>query len=967
MQMANLSIDAIATYINTEPLTVTPEMPVKKAIALLEKTDNQTNCLLVVESERLVGLIAAKDFVLATKRPKWASLKVADLMQRDFFWLQASDLTDINAVIDNFRNNRMYQLPVVNQEEELIGLIGIESLVEVLQTAAKSCNIQLEKQIPTMSSDITARKTAEEKLRQSEERFRQLSDATFEGIIIHRNGNIIDINQALIDLFGYSRDQLITMHPLDLIAPESRQVFQQNMEAKSEQLYEVVGCKKDDSKFMLEIQTRTLIYQGDPVRVKVFRDITAHKQTEIALKDSQIFIQKIADTTPGILYIYDLIEQRNIYVNREIGEVLGYAPEQIQQMGNNLFVQIMHPEDLVKITAYFEQFNTLEDGKSLGIEYRMRHANGEWRWLYSRDAVFTRTPDGNPTQLLGTAIDISEQQAALRERKHAEATLTQLNQDLECRVIERTQKLEQLQERLQFLLASSPAVIFTCEPMEDYRISYISDNITTILGYQPVEFTTDCNFWVNHIHPEDVERILTELSGLFETGHHIHEYRFLHQDGSYRWVRSELKLLRDERDNPIEIIGYSADISDRKRAEIAWQQQLERERIISAIATKVRQSLQLEEILSTTVAELQQVLQADRVLVYQIFPNGNGRAIAEATSSQCQPILNIDFPSEVFPKENYDRYLQGRICALSDRNTANISPCLVKFLYQLDVQAKLVVPIINPDKIWGLLIAHHCNPRRWQDWEISLFKQLANQVAIAIQQSSLYAQLQAELNERKQAEENLKNSLKEKEILFKEIHHRVKNNLYVVSSLLELQSDTISDPQIAKLFEESQNRIYSMALIHEKLYRSQNIAQVNFGDYLQDLVDHLFDTYNVSQDRIEVKIDTDPIFLNIETAAPCGLIVNELVSNTMKHAFPNERTGMVCVECHQDGAKQIHLAIRDNGIGFPPDLNFRTTDSMGFQVVCTLIEQLEATIELESDRGTSFHIKFFELQYSKRV
>jgi len=240
-------------------------------------------------------------------------------------------------------------------------------------------------------------------------------------------------------------------------------------------------------------------------------------------------------------------------------------------------------------------------------------------------------------------------------------------------------------------------------------------------------------------------------------------------------------------------------------------------------------------------------------------------------------------------------------------------------------------------------------------------------VAQKYQQSQVCVAVGIDITERQKAEEQIKSSLKEKEVLLKEIHHRVKNNLNVVSSLLELQADSIPEPHIGKLFEESQNRIYSMALIHEKLYRSPTIGQINLEDYIQDLANNLFDSYNVSEDCIQLHINVEPIFLNIETATPCGLIINELVSNSLKHAFPDDREGIVSIDCHQQSDGQIHLVISDNGIGFPEALDFQDTESMGFQVVCTLIEQLEGTIELQRTHGTSFAIQFAELQYQNRI
>ncbi|MEQ8998332.1 MAG: PAS domain S-box protein [Coleofasciculus sp. B1-GNL1-01] len=240
-------------------------------------------------------------------------------------------------------------------------------------------------------------------------------------------------------------------------------------------------------------------------------------------------------------------------------------------------------------------------------------------------------------------------------------------------------------------------------------------------------------------------------------------------------------------------------------------------------------------------------------------------------------------------------------------------------------------------------------------------------VAQKYQQSQVCVAVGIDITERQKAEEQIKASLKEKEVLLKEIHHRVKNNLNVVSSLLELQADSIPEPHIGKLFEESQNRIYSMALIHEKLYRSPTIGQINLEDYIQDLANNLFDSYNVSEDCIQLHINVEPIFLNIETATPCGLIINELVSNSLKHAFPDEQEGIVSINCHQQSDGQIHLVISDNGIGFPEALDFQDTESMGFQVVCTLIEQLEGTIELQRTHGTAFSIQFSELQYQNRI
>ncbi|MCC3530654.1 MAG: PAS domain S-box protein [Microcoleus sp. PH2017_22_RUC_O_B] len=670
----------------------------------------------------------------------------------------------------------------------------------------------------------------------------------------------------------------------------------------------------------------------------VARDITARKHAEAALQKSEEKFRNLFDDAPiaiGLASVRD--DCRMLKVNEAHRQMLGYSDEDWAVMS---FADVTHPEDL---EADLDLLKQLVEGNipRFQMEKRLIKKNGDLVWA-NLTVTLIRDGEGIPLYSMAAIEDISY-------RKRAEM------------------ELQQLKERLQFLLASNPAVIFTAASAGDFCTTYISDNVKAIVGYDPQEVLADSKFWANRIHPEDLPQFIVNFSALSVGKNCICEYRFLHKDGMYRWLRTELKLLVDSKGIRLEIIGYAADISNSKCAEIAWRHQFEQERLVEAIARRVRQSLQLEEILNTTVAELQQVLLADRVLVYQILPESGGRVIAEAVVEGCSRLMDRFFGREVFPAECYQLYLQGRICAISERDDLSITPCMVEFMKEIEVSAKLAVPIIQHGEVWGLLIAHQCDgPREWQEWEMNLFEQLVNQLAIAIQQSLLYQQLQAELSDRFQAEANLKNSLKEKEILLKEIHHRVKNNLCVVASLLELQSNTVADPQIAKMFEESQNRLYSMALIHEKLYRSTNRAQINFGEYLEDLVTNLFHSYNISDNRIQLQVLAEPISLNLETATPCGLIANELVSNTLKHAFPHGASGTVSVECYQTGDREIHLFVKDNGIGFPQNLDFRKTNSMGFQVVCTLTEQLEGTIEMSRQIGTAFHLVFNELIYSQR-
>ncbi|MDJ0727836.1 MAG: histidine kinase dimerization/phosphoacceptor domain -containing protein [Prochloraceae cyanobacterium] len=224
-----------------------------------------------------------------------------------------------------------------------------------------------------------------------------------------------------------------------------------------------------------------------------------------------------------------------------------------------------------------------------------------------------------------------------------------------------------------------------------------------------------------------------------------------------------------------------------------------------------------------------------------------------------------------------------------------------------------------------------------------------------------------DITERKQAEIQIEESLREKEILLQEIHHRVKNNLFVVSSLLELQSDRLADSKVVRAFEDSQNRIYSMALIHEQLYRSIDLAHVDFSKYLKALVSHLSESYNLDSKLITCEFNLEPIALNIESAHPCGLIVNELVTNAFKHAFIDRQEGRIYLNLHKNDRDRIVLIIQDNGRGLPSGIDFQNTESLGMQLVCTLTKQLEGTIKMENSHGTSFELVFSELNYKNRL
>lgn len=212
----------------------------------------------------------------------------------------------------------------------------------------------------------------------------------------------------------------------------------------------------------------------------------------------------------------------------------------------------------------------------------------------------------------------------------------------------------------------------------------------------------------------------------------------------------------------------------------------------------------------------------------------------------------------------------------------------------------------------------------------------------------------------KAIENDLKISIKEKDTLLREIHHRVKNNLQIISSLLSLQSSQIEDKEALEVFKEGQNRVRSMAMIHEKLYKSDEMARINFSEYIKDLSESLFYNYHVEHNKIKLNTNIENIYFDVDTSIPCGLIVNELLTNCLKHAFPNNKNGEIILDLEDNQGTYI-LNVTDNGVGFPDNIDYTNTQTLGLQLVTNLVNQLDGTMELINNGGTSVTIQFKEL------
>lgn len=320
--------------------------------------------------------------------------------------------------------------------------------------------------------------------------------------------------------------------------------------------------------------------------------------------------------------------------------------------------------------------------------------------------------------------------------------------------------LRESEERWQFALEGSGDGIWDWDAQTN-EVFY-SRRWKEMLGFEEDEIGNDLSEWDKRVHPDDKAQVYEKINQYFagESDRYVSEHRLLCKDGRYKWILDRGKIIsRREDGSPLRIIGTHTDISDRKAVEAALKQQLEREQLIAEIAQDIRQTLDYHQVLQRTVEQVRKVLQTDRAIVFRFQPNWQGTVVTESVGSQWTSMLSTTIYDPCFAERYVRPYCEGRISFTENLYESHVDRCYLELLEPFQVKANLVVPILQGERLWGLLIVHHCaTPRKWQKREIDLLQQLANQLSLAIQQSELYQQTRQELIERRRAQDALQES-----------------------------------------------------------------------------------------------------------------------------------------------------------------------------------------------------------------
>jgi PAS domain S-box-containing protein len=580
------------------------------------------------------------------------------------------------------------------------------------------------------------------------------------------------------------------------------------------------------------------------------------------LPANRIFLQSIVEAIEDIVIVYDLVEQCSVYSNRQMYEILGYTLPQLVNMEPGLINKVIHPEDVARLPVYIQRMDQAEDGETIELEFRALAADGEWRWLLSRNVVFTRSQSGRPVQILSINQDITSRKQEQAEINHL-ASFPEMN----------------------------PNPIF--ELTLSGEITYCNPAARRILQELGMENS------IFLLLPTDIDEILKECASLAAQDKPAEFYRQVRiQERVFRqrlYLMPDLAVLR----------AYTSDITAHLQAE-------ERRAFQAGLLSRVH-----DAIIATD---------ADFKIIYW-------NQVAEELYGWTEAEVIGRFSGDIFKtKIEGSSRQEGLNRLLSEDHYDGEVQYLCKDGNYIFVDVRSVTLRGKDGELQGVVTSTR------------------------------------DITQRKQAEAQIKNALQEKETLLRELYHRTKNNMNVIGALLTLQAEQSNDEKITRVFHEIEDKIQAMALVHQMLYQSKDLSRIDFREYIARLAERLMQSHKISAEDVSLQIEMEEMLAPIDTAMPCGLVINELFTNAFRHAFPEGRKGWIHIKVTRTVERDVDIIFTDNGIGLPGDFDFRGQTTLGLQSIFIIVEhQLQGKVWFENHQGITCHIQFNDALYRSRI
>jgi PAS domain S-box-containing protein len=878
-------------------------------------------------------------------------------------------------------------------------------------------------------TDVSKEKNTEKALQKSHENYKNLVDFVPEGIVIHKEGKIVFINQRGLNVFGFnSVNELVGLSVMDFVLPKYQEGVRKRIteayQGKEQPFFEIEVKTKTGQIVQVETRSIPFIYQNEPcilvaihlvgtqkllaqetLRAQIAEEanlvlrseITQKEQAQKALIKSQIYTKNIINSSLDMIIAND----HNLLViefNKAAQIIFGYKPEEV--IGKKISMLYASEVD-------FQKVNTKMNKEGL--------FSGE---------ILNKRKNGEVFESFLTATGLLDDDGKLIGGMGVSRDITKIKKERE--------KLHLSEERYKAIYNQ----VFIGIARIDLSGNYLQVNqrFCNILGYSESELIK--MKFQDVTLPEELEDRLNLFNNIIanKLPNYTLERNYLHKSGKVIQTNVNISLVLNEYSEPAYLVIVCEDITENKKnQELFLKQTAKLNSILESsnyLVMAIDQNKKLSTFNTNTAQWLKKVygvepkigLAMDKKPIVSSEKNNRfwNKKINEALEGKPQY-----FESKIITKKNIEHIYEFYINPIKSETSTITEVAIIGYditekkkteekiitqsaklnaifensshqIYTIDRTFKLtsfnelfakttiknygIIPYIGVDMkekaIEKTPTLHAQNFLKLHqealkgksvqtESKIIDLKNIVSYYLIYLDPIILpdgkvneVSYIAHDITDRKLAEKKIVESLKEKEVLLKEVHHRVKNNLQVISSILSLQRAYLKDRNSDNIFRELQNRIRSMSFIHESLYQTQDFSNLNFSEYLYNLATNLKHSYLIDDKNVTIAVKADQLFLNLDYSIPCGLIINELVSNAFKYAFPDGIKGKIDII-----VKKLHnfveLIVIDNGVGIKPEIDIKNTESLGLQLVTSLVEQLNGELfHTNLNSGTEIKITF---------